>query len=99
MNTSFRAGGCPERSEGMHPPEREESGRRPALQWSVGAQPPLLSHPPGNMGTMDKKNQLALLARDDAASWELDEHTRQIGKQGIAAAREALQRAAVRRAA
>jgi hypothetical protein len=51
------------------------------------------------MGTMDKKDQLALLPRQDAASWELDEHTRQIGKQGIAAAREALQRAAVRRAA
>ncbi len=48
---------------------------------------------------MDKKDQLALLPRDDAPSWELDEHTRQIGKQGIAAAREALQRAAVRRAA
>lgn len=48
---------------------------------------------------MNKNDQLALLPRDEAASWELDEHTRQIGKQGIAAAREALQRAAVRRAA
>lgn len=48
---------------------------------------------------MDKKDQLALIPRDDAASWELDEQTRQIGKQGIAAARQALQRAAIRRAA
>lgn len=48
---------------------------------------------------MNENGQLALLPRDDAASWELDEHTRQIGKQGIAAAREALQRAAISRAA
>jgi len=48
---------------------------------------------------MNKTDQLALLPRDDAASWELDEHTREIGKQGIAAARLALQQAATRRAA
>ena len=48
---------------------------------------------------MHKNDQLALLPRDDAASWELDEHTRQIGKQGLAAARQALQQAAARRAA
>ena len=49
---------------------------------------------------MTRTNQLALLPESrEEASWELDEHTRQIGKQGIAAAREALQRAAVRRAA
>jgi hypothetical protein len=33
------------------------------------------------------------------ASWELDEHTRQIGKQGLAAARAALRQASARRAA
>ncbi|MGI8983255.1 MAG: hypothetical protein ACR2HM_01770 [Acidimicrobiales bacterium] len=49
---------------------------------------------------MKKTDQLALLPDTRGeASWELDEHTRQIGKQGIAAAREALQRAAGRRAA
>lgn len=49
---------------------------------------------------MKKTDQLALLPESGRdASWELDEHTRQIGKQGIAAAREALQRATVRRAA
>ena len=58
-------------------------------------------------------NQMALLpsaARDDdgaprrpapsaGASWELDEHTRTVGKQGLAAARAALQQACARRAA
>ena len=48
---------------------------------------------------MNKNDQLALLPRDDRASWELDEHTRQIGKQGLAAARQALQQATVRKAA
>jgi hypothetical protein len=51
------------------------------------------------MGTMNKTDQLALLPREDAATWELDEHTREIGKQGVAAARLALQQAAARRAA
>ena len=32
-------------------------------------------------------------------SWELDEHTRQVGRQGLAAAREALQQARARLAA
>ena len=47
-------------------------------------------------------DQMALLpdaARDDEASWELDDHTRHIGKQGLAAARQALQQATVRKAA
>lgn len=49
---------------------------------------------------MNKNDQMALLppARDEA-SWELDDHTRQIGKQGLAAARQALQQAGARRAA
>ncbi len=55
--------------------------------------------PPWDHGSMNKTDQLALLPRDDAASWELDEHTRQIGKQGLAAARQALQQATARRAA
>jgi hypothetical protein len=32
-------------------------------------------------------------------SWELDEHTRHVGRQGLAAARHALQQAGARRAA
>ena len=47
-------------------------------------------------------DQLALLpdaARDDDASWELDDHTRHIGKQGLAAARQALEQARARPAA
>ena len=51
-------------------------------------------------GTMN--NQMALLpdaARDDDASWELDDHTRHIGKQGLAAARHALEQARARPAA
>ena len=55
--------------------------------------------PPWDHGAMNENDQLALLPRDDAASWELDEHTRQIGKQGLAAARQALQQASTRRAA
>ena len=47
-------------------------------------------------------NQMALLpdaARGDDASWELDDHTRHIGKQGLAAARQALEQACARLAA
>ena len=47
-------------------------------------------------------DQLALLpdARpDDEAPWELDEHTRHVGRQGLAAAREALHKAGARLAA
>ena len=48
-------------------------------------------------------NQLALLPdsppEDDDGSWVLDEHTRHIGRQGLAAAREALRHASARLAA
>jgi hypothetical protein len=51
-------------------------------------------------------DQLALLHdtsgtedRVDDASWELDEHTRTIGRQGLAAARQALRQASARLAA
>lgn len=47
-------------------------------------------------------DQLALLpsaSGDREVSWELDEHTRRIGRQGLAAARQALQEAAARQAA
>jgi len=47
-------------------------------------------------------DQLALLpnaARDDDASWELDDHTRSVGKQGLAAARQALEQACAKLAA
>jgi hypothetical protein len=37
--------------------------------------------------------------RVDDHSWELDEHTRQIGRQGLAAARHALRQASARLAA
>ena len=36
---------------------------------------------------------------DDQSSWELDEHTRQVGRHGLSAAREALQQARARLAA
>ena len=49
---------------------------------------------------MKTTDQMVLLPEShDRASWELDEHTRQIGKQGLAAARQALQQATVRKAA
>jgi len=38
-------------------------------------------------------------ARSAGPSWELDEHTRTVGKQGLAAARAALQQACARTAA
>jgi hypothetical protein len=38
------------------------------------------------------KRQLVLL-EDTSAVWRLDEHTREVGRQGIAKAREALRRA------
>ena len=47
-------------------------------------------------------DQLALLpdaSGHEEASWELDEHTRQVGRQGLAAAREALREATARLAA
>jgi len=46
-------------------------------------------------------DQLALLpnaVRDDA-SWDLDDHTRYVGKQGLAAARQALEEACAKLAA
>ena len=70
------------------------------LPGAVGPGPIALSHPPGIMGTMN--DQMALLpeaAGDDEASWELDDHTRHIGKQGLAAARQALEQACARLAA
>jgi len=47
-------------------------------------------------------DQLALLAnaaRHGDASWELDDHTRSVGKQGLAAARQALEEACAKLAA
>ena len=51
-------------------------------------------------------DQLALLPdaspavdRVDGTSWELDEHTRHVGRQGLAAARQALGQASARLAA
>lgn len=46
-------------------------------------------------------DQMALLptAPQDRASWELDDHTRHVGRQGLAAARQALQQAGARKAA
>jgi len=38
-------------------------------------------------------------AREDEQPWELDEHTRTVGKQGLAAARQALRQATARRLA
>lgn len=48
-------------------------------------------------------DQLALLPHaddeDQEVSWELDEHTRDVGRQGLAAARQALRQASARLAA
>jgi hypothetical protein len=48
-------------------------------------------------------DQLALLSDaspgGDEVSWELDEHTRHVGRQGLAAARQALREASGRLAA
>ena len=51
-------------------------------------------------------DQLALLPdaspavdQVDDTSWELDEHTRHVGRQGLAAARQALRQASARLAA
>lgn len=38
-------------------------------------------------------------SREGRPSWELDEHTRHVGRQGLAAARQALRQASARRAA
>ena len=41
-------------------------------------------------------NQLTLIDRTRRADWRLDEQTKQLGRQGVAAAREALAEAARR---
>jgi hypothetical protein len=50
-----------------------------------------------------RNDQLALLPKaspeEDDISWELDDHTREVGRQGLAAARQALQQACARLAA
>ena len=78
------------------------TGRRrqpPALQL-MSAPPGVTVSPHWDHGAMKTTDQMVLLPESrDEASWELDEHTRQIGKQGLAAARQALQQAAARRAA
>lgn len=50
---------------------------------------PLLSHPPVMVETMN--DQLRLLQPDEPP-WRLDEHTRQVGRQGLRQARAALHR-------
>lgn len=73
-------------------PDTPVTDRRAKPDWIVSP----CCHP----GTMN--DQMALLphaARDDDASWELDDHTRHVGKQGLAAARQALEQACARPAA
>jgi hypothetical protein len=55
----------------------------------------VLSHPPAILVNMN--DQLVLL-EDDERQWKLDERTRELGRRGVAQAREAL-RQADRRAA
>lgn len=55
----------------------------------------VLSHPPAILVNMN--DQLVLL-EDDERQWQLDERTRELGRRGVAQAREAL-RQADRRAA
>ena len=63
--------------------------------------PPVsMSHPPVILDPMN--DQLALLEEDAGAAepaWELDDHTREVGRRGVAAARHALRQVAARRAA
>jgi len=47
----------------------------------------------------DQMALLAPIALEDRAPWELDDHTRHVGRQGLAAARQALQQAGARKAA
>ena len=61
-------------------------GSRPAAK--------AVSHPLFIMKTM--KQQLTLVV-DSASQWHLDEHTRRIGRDGIASARQVLQEARRRR--
>jgi hypothetical protein len=57
----------------------------------------LLSVTPRGEDIDMETRQLALITdADSSTNWRLDEHTRQVGRQGIAAAREAL-RAAIAR--
>lgn len=48
----------------------------------------------------DMNNQLVLLDDDEdrLAYWRLDEHTREVGRRGVALAREALRQAVARAA-
>jgi hypothetical protein len=58
-----------------------------------------MSHPSVILEPMN--DQLALLEEDAGTqepAWELDDHTREVGRRGVAAARDAL-RQATRRAA
>ncbi len=50
----------------------------------------VLSHPPAILVNMN--DQLALL-EDDERQWRLDERTREIGRRGVAQARQALRQA------
>ncbi len=52
-----------------------------------------LSYPPFTMGAM---KQMELIT-SPGPEWRLDNRTRQIGREGVAAAREALRRSADRR--
>jgi len=71
-------------------------GRCRAVSGGVGrcrAVPTLLLHPLLILPTM--KNQLTLIDRT-RADWRLDEKTKELGRKGVAAAREALAEAARR---
>ena len=54
-----------------------------------------LSHPPQHTACM-RTNQLVLLSDDSSSDFTLDASTREVGRRGIAAAREALRLAAER---
>ena len=56
-----------------------------------------LSHPLFIL--MDMARQLVLLDKEATKDWRLDDRTREVGRQGVASAREALQDAIRRTAA
>jgi hypothetical protein len=50
-----------------------------------------MSHPLGIMVTMQQHLTFTIEDDNEVADWRIDEHTKQVGRQGIAAARRTLE--------
>lgn len=73
------------------------TGSKVLSGWAIRADPVcdgFTVTPPGEDGCMETR-QLALITDDPSASrdWRLDDHTREVGRRGVAAARQALRAA------